>query len=68
MDRATPEMGMVWSQILPGPVRTVLKKPSPPKNLFFRPLTYWMSMATVRSKPSTLPVSTIICWPGPRVR
>ena len=31
---ATPEIGMVCSQILPGPVSTVLKKPSPPSSLF----------------------------------
>ena len=66
MAPATLEMGMVCSQILPGPVRTVLKKPSPPSSLFFRPLTCWMSMDTVDSKPSTQPVSTIICCPGAR--
>ena len=36
---ATPEMGMVCSQIRPGPVRTVLKRPSPPNSLFFMPGT-----------------------------
>ena len=36
---ATPEMGMVWSQLLPGPVRTVLNSPSPPSTMFLSPLT-----------------------------
>ena len=36
---ATPEMGMVWSQILPGPVRTVLNSHSQPSTMFLSPLT-----------------------------
>ena len=35
MAEATPEIGMVWSQIFPGPVRTVLKNPSPPSSFCF---------------------------------
>ena len=33
------EMGMVWSQTLPGPVSSVLNRPSPPSSLFFMPGT-----------------------------
>ena len=58
---------MVWSHTVPGPVRRVWKSPSPPRNLFFRPGTCWMSMETPTWKPATLPVSTKSCSPGPRV-
>ena len=36
---ATPLTGMVWSRILPGPVTTVLNRPSPPKRTFLTPFT-----------------------------
>ena len=36
---ATPLTGMVWSRILPGPVTTVLNRPSPPKRTFLAPFT-----------------------------
>lgn len=58
------EMGIVWSQMRPGPVSTVLNIPSPPRKMFLAPLTIWASMETLSSKPATLPVSTTICWPA----
>ena len=36
---ATPLMAMVWSTILPGPVTTVLNRPSPPNSTFLTPFT-----------------------------
>ena len=55
---AIAEIGMDWIQILPGPVTTVLKKPSPPKNLFLRPGTLWISMVQVGVMAARYPVSS----------
>ena len=59
-------MGMVWRTMRPGPVTTVWNTPSPPKIMFLTPFTAWMSREQVASIMARLPVSTIICWPGPR--
>ena len=41
--------GMVCSSTRPGPVTTVLKRPSPPITTFLIPLICWISMVTVAS-------------------
>ena len=43
------DSGIVCRMILPGPVTTVLNRPSPPKSIFFTPLTLWMSRLQLSS-------------------
>jgi len=40
---ASLDMGMVCSQMRPGPVSETKNRPSPPKRTFLIPLTIWMS-------------------------
>src|SRR6185436_18871789 len=49
--------GRDWSQIFPGPVRVAKKRPSPPKRVFLKPPTNWMSKETDGVKQTTQPVS-----------
>ena len=51
------EAGMVWIHTRPGPVTRVLKKPSPPKSLFFNPATLTISIFTETSIAARYPVS-----------
>ena len=44
---ATVLIGIVWRTILPGPVTTVLKIPSPPNRAFLTPGTVWISILHV---------------------
>ena len=53
MAPAKPVSGMVWSTTWPGPVTTVLNRPSPPRRTFLKPFTAWTSIRQVASIMAT---------------
>ena len=64
---ANPGIVIVWSHTLPGPVKRVFSRPSPPRRMFLNPLTIVTSYCTFASKAAILPVSTISDSPGASV-